>query len=107
MDFRRACINDDFAEASRLLEKSESLDNELISGWGSLSITPLHWACRLGNLSFTKQLIKEYGVNPEATLCSGHEEMPLHLAAVEGHIDIIKCNPDFRFQHDGTSQCLS
>lgn len=97
-------MNADFDEATRLLERRVPHDDdEVLSGWGSLSITPLHWACSHGDVSFAKLLIEEYGAVPEPTLQGGHEETPLHLAAVEGHIEVVKyltkeagCNPDAR-----------
>ncbi len=102
-EFRRLCVNGKFAEASRLLDARKACDKkEYLSGWGTLSITPLHWACIHGDVSFARLLV-ECGADPEATLLGGHEETPLHLAGVEGHLDVVRyltkeagCNPNFR-----------
>lgn len=98
--FREACEQGDFQEASRILQEERY---NSVSGWGRRNITPLHWACRHGDLDFVKLMIEVYEINPEATLSFQHEETPLHLAAVEGHLDIVKyltteagCNPDIR-----------
>ena len=97
--FREACERGDFQDASTILEGRSNP----VAGWGRRNITPLHWACRYGDLDFVKLMIEVYQANPEGTLRYQHEETPLHLAAVEGHLEIVKyltteagCNPDIR-----------
>lgn len=92
-----ACRDKEFDEARHLLAAGADPRG---STCGFFNWTALHFCCQHGELDFTKELVKIYGISPEAEDKEGRT--PLHIACQFGHVSIsrylisnCKCNPDY------------
>ena len=62
--------------------------------------TPMHFACQFGRINTIHYLIDQ---GCDLTVPDNHGDMPIHLASVEGHLDVVKyliiecrCDPNSR-----------
>jgi len=80
-----ACWECDYERAAQLI--AAGCDPTASRDW--LGRTPLHLACRDGNLAFVKTLIETHRCDPQH--CRAEDgTTPLHEACVEGHLHIVK-----------------
>ena len=85
----QACAEGDFSRARQLISQgADPKSTKDVYGW-----TPLHWACKEGNLSFIKTLVEKHSCDLESKTSVYYffppGSTPLHLACWYVTIDNI------------------